>query len=318
MARYEVMTNPITIPAETVAFTGVGGVRLVADRWHASEPTGTAILLHGGGQTRHSWHRAGSRFAAAGWDTISLDARGHGDSEWAADGNYDYDAMVDDLRRVVEQSALAQPPVLVGASMGGSTALVTAGEHPGEARALVLVDIVPRIEPKGGDRVTAFMHGAPDGFASLDEVAAAIHAYNPPRTRPPSVEGLKKNVRQRENGRWYWHWDPAVMASFDQPDAPRRALVGYERTVAAARNLTIPTLLVRGQQSDIVSLEGVQELLEMVPDARFVDISGAGHMVAARSSHCPRFLETQGQAHPFGPLGRRRRIPIMVACGALI
>lgn len=280
MAGYGIVTDAMSISAEIVSFTGVGGVRLVADRWNAPEPTGTVILLHGGGQTRHSWHRAGSRFAAAGWDTLSLDARGHGDSEWAADGNYDYDAMVDDLRRVVEQSALARPPVLVGASMGGSTALVAAGEHPGEARGLVLVDIVPRIEPEGVDRVTSFMHGAPDGFASLDEVAAAIHAYNPHRTRPPSIEGLKKNVRQRENGRWYWHWDPAVMAPVDHPDAPRRALVGYERTVAAARNLTIPTLLVRGKHSDIVSLEGVRELLEMVPSARFVDISGAGHMVA--------------------------------------
>jgi pimeloyl-ACP methyl ester carboxylesterase len=184
------------------------------------------------------------------------------------------DALVADLRFVA--ATLDQPPVMVGASMGGSTALVGQGEHPELAKALVLVDIVPRIEPAGVARIHEFMNSRPDGFASLEEVAEAVHAYNPHRKRAPTPEGLRKNVRQREDGRWYWHWDPAFLLGGDEPARAERT----ERLAAAARAVRVPTLLVRGKQSDIVSDEGVAELKEMIPDARFVEVSDAGHMVA--------------------------------------
>ena len=273
------MSFPTQRPAaQTVSFRGMNGLRLAADRWWATEPQGTVFLLHGGGQTRHSWHGAGDRLCKAGWNTVSLDARGHGDSEWAADRNYRHDALVGDLLAVIDQVGDG-PPVVVGASMGGITGLVAAGEHPGAIRALVLVDIVPRLEKAGVDRISSFMRAAPDGFASLEEVAEAVHAYNPRRKRPATIEGLKKNVRQHENGRWYWHWDPGFMRPVEEMDEPNRAL-GYDRMMSAARRIDVPTLLIRGRQSDIVSMAGVEELLAAVPSARFVDITGAGHMVA--------------------------------------
>ncbi|HVV29697.1 MAG TPA: alpha/beta hydrolase [Mycobacteriales bacterium] len=271
------MTSPDAIPqpeAEDVTFQG-SGVRLAADRWYCTRPHGTVILLHGGGQTRHSWHRAGPRLAAAGWNAVSVDQRGHGDSEWAPGQDYSIDAMEEDLLAVIDQVG-GPPPVLVGASMGGSVSLLTTSNHPDLVRALVLVDIVPRIEPAGVARITGFMRGHPDGFANLDEVAAAVHAYNPHRSRPATPDGLRKNVRQHEDGRWYWHWDPAFLSGGTEP----RRGVPRGRMLNAARNITVPTLLVRGKQSDIVSDEGVRELLELVPGARYVDISGAGHMVA--------------------------------------
>lgn len=259
--------------AELVEFEGEG-VRLRGDRWPVPDAKGVAILLHGGGQTRHSWHRAGPRLAAAGWDTISLDQRGHGDSDWAPDGKYGLGTMARDLYRVVD-SLDAGPPVLVGASMGGSVSLLATGDRPGFARALVLVDIAPRIEPAGVARITGFMRSRADGFASLEEVAEAIRAYNPHRSRPPSVDGLRKNVRLRD-GRWYWHWDPAFMNMSSEPMRDH----GYDRQRDAARAVTVPTLLVRGAQSDVVSDAGAQELLELIPGSRYVDVSGSGHMVA--------------------------------------
>jgi pimeloyl-ACP methyl ester carboxylesterase len=259
--------------AEQVEFDG-HGVRLAADRWYAKNPVGTALLLHGGGQTRHSWHSTGPRLAAAGWDCVSLDQRGHGESQWAPDADYGLPAMEGDLYAVIEQLG-GQPVVLVGASMGGVISLLSTADRPGIARALVLVDIVPRIEPAGAARIMNFMQARPEGYASLEEVAEAVHAYNPHRSRPPTPEGLRKNVRLRD-GRWFWHWDPASMKPGPEPSRGG----GFERMSAAARAITVPTLLIRGKQSDIVSDDGAKELLELIPGSRYVDIAGAGHMVA--------------------------------------
>jgi pimeloyl-ACP methyl ester carboxylesterase len=250
-----------------------GGITLVADLWEAPDPRGVVLLLHGGGQTRHSWFQTGRRLGAAGWTALAYDARGHGDSTWAPDGDYTMDALVGDLRKVIAD--LDVHPVLVGASMGGGTSLVAQGEHPELAAALVLVDIVPRIERDGVKRITDFMTSRPDGFDNLEQVAEAVAAYNPHRKRAPSIEGLRKNVRLRD-GRWYWHWDPAFLSIGDEPARAVRT----ERIVAAAQNVRVPTMLVRGKHSDIVSDAGVTDLLNLIPGARYVNVADAGHMVA--------------------------------------
>jgi pimeloyl-ACP methyl ester carboxylesterase len=261
------------MPGTEIVFRG-RDVRLNAERWDAEPPIrGTILLLHGGGQTRHSWDKSAARFAAAGWTTYTIDARGHGDSAWAPDGDYGMDALVADLRAIVAQ--LDVPVVLVGASMGGMTAMVATGEHPGLAQALVLVDIAPRMEPAGIKRIQDFMKSHLGGFATLEEVAEAIHGYTPNRKRSTNLEGLKKNVRLHDDGRWYWHWDPAFMAGGDEPDRH----VNIARLEAAARGVHVPTLLVRGKQSDVVSEAGAAELLKLIPGSR-VDEAPAGHMVA--------------------------------------
>jgi pimeloyl-ACP methyl ester carboxylesterase len=250
------------------------GVQLAGERW-AGRPDGDfVLLLHGGGQTRHSWKRTAERLAASGRSTIALDARGHGDSGWHPTGDYSMDGLVEDLLAYV--ATLPRPPVLVGASLGGMTSLVAVGEHPGIARGLVLVDIVVRTERSGVDRIRDFMASAPNGFASLEEVADAIAAYNPLRPRPRNLNGLRKNVRQRADGRWYWHWDPAFMQIGDEP----KRRVDESRLRTAASNLTIPTLIVRGLQSDVVSDAGVADMLELVPHAETVEVGAAGHMVS--------------------------------------
>lgn len=258
--------------SETVKLDGGAGT-IVADRWEGAGDRGTVLLLHGGGQTRHSWHRSGSRFADAGWTTYALDARGHGDSTWAPDGDYGMDSLVADLTGVVEQ--IGAHPVLIGASLGGMTSLVAQGENSDLARAIVLVDIATTIEAKGTDRIVEFMRSAPDGFGSLDEVADAISAYNPHRPRPKNLDGLKKNVRQGDDGRWRWHWDPAFLQGGDEHK--RRA--SELRLEQAARAITVPILLVRGQQSDVVTAKGAEEFRQLVPHV-VIREAKAGHMVA--------------------------------------
>jgi pimeloyl-ACP methyl ester carboxylesterase len=256
------------------------GIRLTADRWAppVRRRRGTVLLLHGGGQTRHSWRHTGARLAAQGWTAVAYDLRGHGDSDWAPDGDYTLDAHVADLRAALGVlSDVAERPVLVGASLGGMTSLLAAAAEPELARGLVLVDVTPTTERAGTTEITDFMRSGVSGFASLDEAAAAVAAYNPQRVRPPRPEGLRKNLRHRD-GRWFWHWDPRLLDH--RQTAPGAQEENGRRARAAARNLAVPTLLVRGRQSRVVSTAGAQELLELVPSARLVDVDGAGHMVA--------------------------------------
>ena len=251
----------------------VGSLRLIGDRWGAAgDPVGDAILLHGGGQTRHAWHDTAHVLATQGWNTIAYDARGHGESGWHPDGAYDQDSLVGDLFRFAE--TCASPPVLVGASMGGMSSLIAAGEHPDRFRALLLVDIALSVDTIESQRIQAFMSAHLDGFIDLEAVAEAVHAYNPGRPRSPSPEGLKRNVVQRANGRWYWRWDPRVL------DGTKTMVQLTERLRSAARGVTIPTLLIRGKRSQMVTEEAIAEFLDRIPHAEVVDIAGASHMVA--------------------------------------
>ncbi len=260
-------------PDPELMIDGFGGVRIAADTFGSQGPL--VLLQHGGGQTRHAWKGAGQELADAGYRAVSLDARGHGDSDWAPDGDYSTESLMADLAAVIEH--FGEPPVLVGASMGGGTSLTALGEDVVSARALVLVDTAPRVEPGGIAKIRDFMAQAPDGFATLEEVADAIANYQPHRTRPRKLDGLAKNVRLWPDGRYRWHWDPNFMLR-------NRSLSDrIPRQEAAAGHLAelgVPTLLVRGGMSDVLSEDGAKAFLDIVPDARYANVGQAAHMVA--------------------------------------
>lgn len=264
---------------KTLELRGAGGTTLAADvEGDPSDPP--VVLLHGGGQTRHAWGTTLSALGEHGWYAHSVDLRGHGDSQWAPDGDYSIDAFAHDVRAIA--GSFARPPAVVGASLGGLSSLVAIGESDeAVAAALVLVDVAPRIERDGANRIRAFMTSHLDGFASLEEVADLIAAYNPHRPRPTDLAGLKKNLRERADGRWVWHWDPRfVSGPMGSPDETRLSITDPDRLLEAARAVTVPVLLVRGGMSDLLSEAGAAELLELVPHARMIDVAGAGHMVA--------------------------------------
>ncbi|OBG31380.1 alpha/beta fold hydrolase [Mycolicibacter heraklionensis] len=263
--------------AQTVEYDGVGGVTLVADEWNrgateaAEHPT--IVMLHGGGQNRHSWHKTGQILADRGYHVVALDTRGHGDSDRAPNADYAIETLTTDAVAVID--AIGRPVALIGASMGGLTGILVADEAgPQRVTKLVLVDVVPRYEKDGSARIRDFMFSHIDGFDSLEQAADAVAAYLPHRAKPRSPEGLKKNLRFRD-GRWYWHWDPALMTKPGDDPALRT-----EKIEAAAMGLQIPILLIRGKLSDVVSAEGVADFLSKVPGARLVELSDAGHTAA--------------------------------------
>jgi pimeloyl-ACP methyl ester carboxylesterase len=261
----------------TVEFRGMDDLTLVADEWNgdvmAADERPAILMLHGGGQNRHSWKNTGQILADDGFHVVALDSRGHGDSDRSPTATYSVEALCADTQRVLYQ--IGKPTVLIGASMGGLTGILAAHEAgPELVTKLVLVDVVPRFEKDGSARIRDFMFSGVDGFESLEEAADAVSAYLPHRPKPRSPEGLKKNLRLRD-GRWYWHWDPAFLTK--PADDPFMRMDMLEQ---AAINLVVPILLIRGKLSDVVSEEGVQDFLGKVPRAEFVELSEAGHTAA--------------------------------------
>jgi pimeloyl-ACP methyl ester carboxylesterase len=239
-------------------------------------PDGRPALLfsHGFGQTRGAWYGAAAALAKEGCRCVTFDCRGHGQSDRVADGAYRMEQFADDLIRL--SKAQPEPPILVGASMGGLIGMLVAGElRPSPFRALVLVDITPRWEPAGVERILGFMKAHPEGFADYAEAADKIAGYLPQRRERKTEEQLRPLLRQGTDGRLRWHWDPALLAGLVN-DSER-----YQpRLLAATSKIDVPVLLLSGARSDVVSSDTVNEFLLRVPHARHVEIAQATHMVA--------------------------------------
>ena len=257
-------------------FKGHGDIKIAADVWGSNNQE-LVILLHGGGQTRHAWGDTGKKLAEAGYHSVALDLRGHGDSEWHADGDYSIRAYKDDLVSIINE--IGKPARLVGASLGGMASLVLAGDeiYSDLCTALIMVDIGIYPDPDGSDRIVSFMLSGEGGFNSLEDVAKSISDYLPYRKKPKDLEGLKKNLRLKDDGRYYWHWDPRFIRR--RPGSQDRE--GYfDLQLKAAKKVTIPTLLIRGALSDVVTLEDVDYFLSVISHAKFVEIEKAAHMIA--------------------------------------
>jgi len=242
---------PTIIAPVAISFPTDDGLTLTADRWGEGERV--VLLFHGGGQTRHAWGGAAERLAQAGWCAYTIDQRGHGESDWHPDGAYEIDRFAEDVRGICR--SFPTPPAVVGASLGGISSLIAQGEC---------------------DETVFMAARAETGFATLEDCADYVASYLPHRKRPKDLSGLMKNLRLRDDGRYYWHWDPRFVTDAERRMEDRDP----ERMIAAARRLRCPTMLVRGGSSDLVSEEVAREFLDLVPQAEFADVAGAGHMVA--------------------------------------
>ena len=275
-------TEHMAVEPRPIAFTGVHDNRLAGDiRGERGRPV---VLLHGGGQTRHSWEETAIRLARAGYRAITIDQRGHGDSEWIKSGAYLFTDYAADAGAVFRQilERFGQKPIAIGASLGGISSLLAEAEAEmvdGLLHALVMVDITPRMDPDGVAKILAFMGDrVEEGFASIEEAADTIAAYLPHRKRPRSLEGLKKNLRADPDGRYRWHWDPAFLVGRKNVNSHVDNV--ERRLIEGAKGLQLPVLLVRGARSELVSEDHAREFLDLVPHARMADVSDAGHMVA--------------------------------------
>jgi pimeloyl-ACP methyl ester carboxylesterase len=258
-------------------FTAYDGLALCANTYGPTDGL-PVLLLHGGGQTRWSWGGTAIALAERGCRVHAVDLRGHGQSNWCPDGNYSLGHFAADIRAVV--ASLDRPPVIVGASLGGLSSLLACGEEPRASCAgLVLVDISPRIEEAGSSRVVDFLRSTIDGFDSLADATDAVAAYAPQRKRPPRPEGLLKNLRQSEDGRYRWHWDPAFVLRDADKESWDLAEIEAQ-LMQAAHSIDAPVLIVRGSESDVLSETTMNNLRVALPQAEQAVVEGASHMIA--------------------------------------
>ena len=263
------------------------GVVLAVEK-HGDAHAPALVFAHGFGQTRRAWALSAAALATEGWHCITADARGHGESGWRADGDYEFAQFVGDLLDVarsavpaqldVARDAAATKPILIGASMGGLLGLIAQSEQD-VFGALVLVDITPRWELAGIERILTFMRAHPEGFASVDEAAAAIARYLPHRAEryrneQAASERLRKMLVPRDDGRLRWHWDPRLLERIAADGQNQQ-----QHLIEAARRIRVPTLLISGEHSDIVSASTIEEFQHCVPHARHVRVARATHMI---------------------------------------
>lgn len=261
------MSNPATlwIPSE-------GGLELAYDAFGPRNGP-PVVFLHGAGQTRSAWRGAALTAGEAGFHALAIDLRGHGDSPWSTEGDYRLATFAADLAHIAAR--LNEPPILVGASLGGLASLLYAARG-GRARAVVLVDITPRFNERGVAEIEFFMQAHPDGFCSLDEAAEAVRQFLPHRNRPVNPAGLLKNMRCCDDGRYRWHWDPRFLNGTCRFDAHDMQSTLEEEV----RLVSIPLLLIKGEHSRVVTDQAAQDFLKLVPHAQLVNVPGADHMVA--------------------------------------
>ena len=259
------------------SLSGAGNITLAATAFPSAsrqQTDSTVLFAHGFGQTRAAWLRTGLALAAEGYNGLSYDARGHGESERnAAAESYTGDQFTDDL--IILAGEQPQPPILVGASMGGLFGMIAEARWPGLFRAMVLVDITPRWEQAGLQRILAFMTAFPQGFESLEHASEVIAAYQPQRRKRKTTEELQGLLREGPDQRWRWHWDARLI-----DDLVRDSARHQDDIANAARTLGCPVLLISGGRSDLVSADTVEEFQSLVPHARHVHLPQATHMLA--------------------------------------
>jgi pimeloyl-ACP methyl ester carboxylesterase len=270
-------------PPNPVQFASADGLVLSGTRQPGSRRQPQILLSHGFGQTRHSWAGSQHRLGQAGFGSLAWDTRGHG-----ATGRNPTRQPYIAADFIGDMAAAARlvggEPVLVGASMGGLTGLLAQAQAP-LFSALVLVDVTPRWEAAGMQRIQAFMTAHPTGFDSYDHAAGAIADYLPHRRGRKTEEQLSKLLHIDAGGRLRWHWDPRLLAEFVAGSQQLQ-----ESIAEAARRVRIPVLLVSGGRSDLVSDDTVAHFLELVPHAGHVRLPEATHMLAGDDNDA--FTET--------------------------
>lgn len=276
--------------------TAAEGLQLSADI--AGDPwRHRLIFLHGGGQSRFSWRKALRIFTDDGYSVISYDLRGHGESGWSPSGDYSLEAHMRDLVCVVR--SCPPRPIIIGASLGGRVALAAAAElGPDAIAGLILVDLTPKLDPRGLSRVLGFLGASKLGFESISAAIDTLDLYAESQYAKVS-EDFDHTLSLAEDGRYYWKWDPAAAldASLDPLEIEAKLRI-------AARRAKVPTLLIRGTESDLVTAECVADFLEAMPWAEVIEIAGQGHLMkgANRELFCAAALDfirrTVGRTSP--------------------
>lgn len=230
------------------------------------------LLLHGYAQTCHSWDFVALALCDK-FRVLSLDQRGHGDSDWSDSGDYSPESYWTDLDLIVKALGLSNL-VVMGLSMGGRNAISFTANYPDRVRALVVVDSTPSMQKTGSERMRKFVQGE-DELDSVDDFVKRVQEYNPRRPADQIKGSIIHNLKQLPNGKWTWKYDKVLRS-------PDRKVPGFDYAELLwnhIEQLDIPTLVVIGSNSDMVNLETANELHKRIKNSRLATVADAGHLV---------------------------------------
>ena len=253
-------------------YVQANGLRMHYLDW-GNPSTPDMLLLHGFAQTCHSWDFVALAFSDR-FHVVTLDQRGHGDTDWSPDGDYSPDTQQQDIHAFVQAAGL-KDLVIMGLSMGGRNAFTYAASHPDDTRALVIVDAGPENMQSGSQNIRQFVQ-QDDELDSVDAFVQRVLRYNPKRD-PVQLRGsLAHNLKQLPNGKWTWKYDKLLRGPdrrMGQDPASASRLWSY------LESLVCPTLVVRGAESDIIAMDIAGAMHKRIPNGRLVTVPKAGHLV---------------------------------------
>ncbi len=242
------------------------------------------LFLHGGNQSAHSWDLV-SLSLADRYRIYALDQRGHGDSEWARDAEYGPEPMARDALALIAQEQI-DAPIVVGHSMGGMVTMRLTALEPALPRAVGLVDVGPEVSQRGAETIRNFVVRNTE-FDQLDQFIDRVVAYDPFRSREHIERTARYNLIQRSDGRYVSKSDRLL----HDPEFRQRSRPDSERSDAARgfHAFRGPTLLIRGERSNILEADAAQRFVAGLPNARLIEVPDCGHNV--HSQNTPGFLD---------------------------
>lgn len=230
------------------------------------------ILLHGFSGHARSWDSF-AETASERFRVLALDQRGHGETEWSPDSQYGAHEMKEDLNCFIRALDL-KTYFLIGLSMGGTVAIQFAAQKPEGLQKLVIVDIAPEIAATG---IRSIQQGVSqsDVFESIDEAFERARSANSVPPEDIHFHRVRHSLMRTENGKWTFKFDRA----FRQPNRMAGRRPSVQEGWDAVASIGVPTLLVRGEQSNLLTPEVARKFVGMVDDCEFAEIKGSGHSV---------------------------------------
>ena len=262
------MTTQVQPASKTVAANGINIHYL---EW-ANPGAPPIVLLHGLRGHAHVWEDVAEALCND-YHVYAMDQRGRGDTDHAPGGDYSGDAFVADLAGFVDAIGLGKF-ILVGHSMGGRNSMAFAWQYPERLERLCIVDIGPKIEPAGGNRITEELRNLPPQFDNFEDALAHVQSGNRFASEAVMRRRLSGQTYQTSDGKIGWKFDPQIREQrINGTAAPAVDLW------PALNVITCPTLLVRGTETDLLTEETAQRMVNTLAQGALAEVERAGHMV---------------------------------------